>query len=135
MIEAALHRSRRVRRAVCEVALAYSSQSPFAHMRSRISGLLEQHRYGNRILRKELLFLVVERSREAKSRGIDAGQKAGAGGRADRRSRVEIGKAHAGPRQLIDVRSQNLSAAVTAQVTVSQVIGHYEHDVQAHPIP
>src|SRR5262249_21179387 len=86
MIEAVLHRPRRVRRAVGDVALMQSAQMPFANVRRRIACLLQQLRQSDRVRWQEFFLRVSERACDSKPSRITSAQNARARRRTDSRS-------------------------------------------------
>jgi len=60
---------------------------------------------------------------------VAPGQKGCAGRAAHGTVGVIIGELHAGFGQCVDVRRLDLGAAVTADITVPKVVGHYQNDV------
>ena len=60
---------------------------------------------------------------------MQAGHERGAGGVARRRAGIVVGQSQASGSKGIDVRSLYFLLPVTAQIAVTQVVGHDENDV------
>ena len=106
------------------------AEMPFADQLGRIVGLLEDRRNGRMVWRQAnvLRRIRADRLLEADDEPllIAPGHECGARGRAARRVRISLRKAHALRREPIDVRRRVVALAVAARIGVAEVIGHDE---------